>query len=75
MVLIASHRICPGRYMAVDSIFIAVASILKVFNISHAIDSQGNEIPVKASSTLGTITYVVCQCLLTAEPGTHPPGF
>ncbi|KIJ43724.1 hypothetical protein M422DRAFT_169557, partial [Sphaerobolus stellatus SS14] len=38
------RRICPGRYMAENSLFIAVASILQVFNISPAKDSLGNDV-------------------------------
>jgi len=42
------RRICPGRYMAENSIFIAIASILHMFNISKAVDEDGNPIPVEA---------------------------
>ncbi|KIJ51945.1 hypothetical protein M422DRAFT_243517 [Sphaerobolus stellatus SS14] len=38
------RRICPGRYMAENSLFIAVASILQVFNISPVKDSLGNDV-------------------------------
>ncbi|KAF8589876.1 cytochrome P450 [Ramaria rubella] len=49
------RRACPGRHMADNSIFIAVASILKEFNISHARDIEGNEIPVKPVCTVNAI--------------------
>ena len=39
--------------MADNSVFIAVASILMVFNITPARDGSGNEIPVKAAFTSG----------------------
>jgi len=42
------RRICPGRHMAENSVFIAVASILHSFNLSKAIGEDGNLILVEA---------------------------
>ncbi|GAW07580.1 cytochrome p450 [Lentinula edodes] len=38
------RRICPGRFMAFSSIWIAVASMLAVFDISKPVDEDGNVI-------------------------------
>jgi len=38
------RRICPGRFMAEHSLFIAVATILQLFEISMYKDSSGNDI-------------------------------
>ncbi|KAF8917161.1 cytochrome P450 [Mucidula mucida] len=38
------RRICPGRYLAMNSMFIAVASILWAFNLEKARDKDGNEV-------------------------------
>ncbi|KAK0486576.1 cytochrome P450 [Armillaria novae-zelandiae] len=38
------RRICPARYMAYSSIWIAIASMLAGFNISKAVDEFGNVI-------------------------------
>lgn len=38
------HRICPGRYLATASIWIAVAIIFTTVNITKAKDEDGNEI-------------------------------
>ncbi|KAL4264719.1 cytochrome P450 family protein [Pleurotus pulmonarius] len=38
------RRICPGRFFAMDSLWISIASILAVFNISKAKDEQGRVI-------------------------------
>uniref|UniRef100_A0A0W0FF05 Cytochrome P450 n=3 Tax=Moniliophthora roreri TaxID=221103 RepID=A0A0W0FF05_MONRR len=38
------RRICPGRHMAYSSLWISIASILKTFNISKAVDEHGNVI-------------------------------
>lgn len=51
------RRACAGRVMALDTMWIAMASILAVFDISKAVDEHGNEItpPVKLSP--GTISH------------------
>ncbi|KAJ3849625.1 cytochrome P450 [Lentinula lateritia] len=36
------RRVCPGKHMAFSAIWIAVASILSVFNISKALDADGD---------------------------------
>jgi len=51
------RRICPGRYMAENSLFIAIASILQVFEISPAIDSNEKEIPLKYEFTSGFFSH------------------
>ena len=38
------YRICPGLYLAENSLFLATATILYVFNISKAKDGNGAEI-------------------------------
>lgn len=40
-------RICPGRHMAINSVWMAVVSVLATFKISKAKDAQGNEITVE----------------------------
>jgi hypothetical protein len=44
--------------MADDSIFIAVASILQVFDIALAKDNDGNDISVEGSFTSGFMSWV-----------------
>ena len=38
------RRICPGRYMAFSAVWIAIASLLTVFDIKKAVDEDGNVI-------------------------------
>ncbi|KAI0807274.1 cytochrome P450 [Fomes fomentarius] len=38
------RRICPGRFMAVDSIWITIACVLSLFEIRKAIGEDGQEI-------------------------------
>ncbi|KAF8515563.1 cytochrome P450 [Gautieria morchelliformis] len=51
------RRICPGRHYADDSVFITVASVLHVFNITPARDSTGSEIPISKAFTSGFFSY------------------
>jgi len=49
------RRICPGRFVALDSLFLNMACVLASFDIGKAIDEKGNSItPVKdfASGTI-----------------------
>lgn len=38
------RRICPGRFMALDSMWITIASLLNVFEIGRAVGDDGKEI-------------------------------
>lgn len=51
---------CAGRSMALDTIWIAIASILSVYGISKAVDNRGNVITPEVKLKPGTIWYVVC---------------
>lgn len=52
------RRSCPGRNLAVDSIFITIASVLATFEISTAFDEAGNAIIPTAEYTSGFIRSV-----------------
>ena len=49
------RRICPGRYLAENSLFIAFCSILHVFNISKALDKEGREVLPEARWFSGVV--------------------
>ncbi|KIJ28821.1 hypothetical protein M422DRAFT_189274 [Sphaerobolus stellatus SS14] len=53
------RRVCPGRYMAENSLFIAVASILQNFDITPARDSSGKEVMPEYEWTSGFFSYVI----------------
>ena len=57
-ILNLKKRICPGRYLADNTLYIAACSILQVFNLSNAKDSNGVDIPINVTSTSGAISYV-----------------
>ncbi|KAF8513930.1 cytochrome P450 [Hysterangium stoloniferum] len=62
------RRICPGRYMADNSVFIAIALILKAFTITPAEDTNGNPIPIKEAFTSGFMSHPEAfQCQITAR--------
>ncbi|KAM6489427.1 Cytochrome P450, partial [Amanita muscaria] len=42
------RRTCPGKYMADMVVWLVIASVLAMFNISKARDENGNEIKVNA---------------------------
>ncbi|KIJ24479.1 hypothetical protein M422DRAFT_274730 [Sphaerobolus stellatus SS14] len=50
------RRVCPGRYMAEHSLFIAVASILQNFDITPARDSSGKEVMPEYEWTSGAVS-------------------
>ena len=55
------HRVCPGRYFALEVLPILMASILHVFNLSADVDALGN--PVKVSTdTEGSFVMCVMIC-------------
>ncbi|KIY47202.1 cytochrome P450 [Fistulina hepatica ATCC 64428] len=60
------RRICPGRHLANAELFIAVASILTVFDIRPAVDSNGVEIKPELKMSSGIVKHpkpVACDFL------------
>lgn len=53
------NRICPGRYLALPSLFINMASMLHVFDFSLPLDDNGQPLPVKYEEGHGLVTYVL----------------
>ncbi|KIJ62886.1 hypothetical protein HYDPIDRAFT_114010 [Hydnomerulius pinastri MD-312] len=53
------RRICPGRYASEAFLFAAIASILTLFCITRAKDSDGREIPVERKFTSGISVHPV----------------
>ncbi|KAF5012218.1 hypothetical protein FDECE_1734 [Fusarium decemcellulare] len=50
------RRICPGRFLADQSLFITISRLLAVFDIKKATDNMGNEIEPKVAITPGLIS-------------------
>ncbi|GJE97958.1 cytochrome P450 [Phanerochaete sordida] len=53
------RRICPGRYFAMDSMWIAMAHILATLNVEKAVDAAGNVIEPSGEYTSGLLSYPV----------------
>ncbi|KJA26058.1 hypothetical protein HYPSUDRAFT_64270 [Hypholoma sublateritium FD-334 SS-4] len=51
------RRICPGRHLAMNSAWIAVASILATYDISKAVDDNGSIIEPKVEFTDGLVSH------------------
>ncbi|KAK2037953.1 cytochrome P450 [Colletotrichum somersetense] len=51
------RRICPGRYLAVESLFITLARMLTVFTVKKAVDSQGRDIEPEFHATPGLVSH------------------
>lgn len=47
------RRICPGRYFALDVLWLSIANILATFKIEKALDERGNVIEPKDEWTTG----------------------
>lgn len=50
------RRICPGRYLAHDNLYLTISRILATFHINKAVDKQGNPLHVKVGQTPGLIS-------------------
>lgn len=48
-------RLCPGMHLSNQTLWIMVASVLALFDISKAKDAQGVEVPVYAKFTTGLV--------------------
>ncbi|KAI9465876.1 cytochrome P450 [Lactarius psammicola] len=51
------RRACAGKSMALDTIWIAIASVLSVYNISKAVDSHGNVITPEVKPKPGVVSH------------------
>ncbi|OCH84376.1 cytochrome P450 [Obba rivulosa] len=51
------RRICPGRYMAQDQLWIVIASVLATFEIGKEVDGNGQEIMPETDSLPGFLSH------------------
>ncbi|KAJ8468347.1 hypothetical protein ONZ45_g17274 [Pleurotus djamor] len=50
------RRVCPGRFLALDSIWMVIATVLSVYQITKASDAHGKAIEPEISYTPGLIS-------------------
>jgi hypothetical protein len=48
-------RMCPGRFLALDTMWIVIASTLYCYRMDKALDSRGQEIEPRVEYTTGLI--------------------
>lgn len=53
-----SRRVCPGRYFAMDVVWLTIANVLAAFTIENPVDEKGNVVKAKEEYTTGTFRYV-----------------
>ncbi|TFK97141.1 cytochrome P450 [Pterulicium gracile] len=64
------RRICPGRHLAMNSIWITIARVLATFDIAKALDKEGDEIEPQARFTVGITSHPVpFGCRITPRNG------
>ncbi|KAM0260067.1 hypothetical protein ACHAQJ_002991 [Trichoderma viride] len=51
------RRICPGRYLAIESLYLTVARLLAAFTIENAVDDNGKAIDVEFKHTPGLVDH------------------
>jgi len=49
------RRVCPGRFYALDTVWLVLACVLAIFDITKALDADGNEIEVVVEHTSGAV--------------------
>jgi cytochrome P450 len=65
----ARCRICPGRHLASNTMFLTIASVLAVFNIEKAIDEDGKVITPCEEYSSGPIWSVYRAYCRPCSPG------
>ena len=53
------RRVCPGAHLAEMTLFLNIATILAVFNISKPVDGEGHEVEPKIEWVNGITSYVI----------------
>ncbi|KAI0760097.1 cytochrome P450 [Fomes fomentarius] len=51
------RRICPGRFLALDALWLAIVSVLAVFDIVRAVDDEGQEIVPDGEYLSGVVCF------------------
>ncbi|KAI0769932.1 cytochrome P450 [Fomes fomentarius] len=62
------RRICPGRYFAEAALFVNMARVLQVFDISPPLDARGDVIRIEPKMKDGILSYPEdCRCTIKAR--------
>src|SRR5258705_13883380 len=58
-------RMCPGRWLAKDAIWLIIASVLATYDIRKPVDERGVPIEPNVEYTSSTVRYVLLSCIHT----------
>ncbi|PBK75890.1 cytochrome P450 [Armillaria solidipes] len=62
------RRICPGRYLAMNTAWIAIASIASTLSFAKAVDSEGRVVEPSATFTDGFLSFPMpFKCVIKAR--------
>ncbi|KAG6000837.1 hypothetical protein E4U21_004951 [Claviceps maximensis] len=50
------RRICPGRYVADDTLYLTISRLIATFNVTEKLDEQGRPYEIKRGATAGLIS-------------------
>jgi len=67
------RRMCPGRFLAFDSLWLSIASVLSVYDISKAVDETGSPIEPDLEYTSSILSHpkpFKCQIVPRSEAAT-----
>ena len=56
--LFTCYRVCPGKDLAENTIWITIVSMFYAFKISSAIDKDGKQIPIDTQHSEHSVRYV-----------------
>ncbi|KAG6887267.1 hypothetical protein C0995_016604 [Termitomyces sp. Mi166 len=54
--VLTAHRMCPGKLLAEQAIFLLTTTLLKTFNITSKVDENGKEIPIHVEFSSGLLS-------------------
>ncbi|KAG5917221.1 hypothetical protein E4U42_007331 [Claviceps africana] len=50
------RRICPGRYLADDTMYLNISRVIATFDVTRKLDEQGRPLEIKREATAGLIS-------------------
>ncbi|EDU46689.1 O-methylsterigmatocystin oxidoreductase [Pyrenophora tritici-repentis Pt-1C-BFP] len=66
------RRICPGRYVADNALFVTIAQTLAVFNIKKFVDGNGHVVEPELRFEAGTVSHPVpYRCSIKPRSAAH----
>ena len=64
----AGKQICPERHLVDAALFVVIASVLSVVNITKAMDEGGHDIPVSPAMQSDAISRCVALAAVISAP-------